>query len=171
MKLTIKQLTTLAVLIALEVILSRFFSVTIANISKVSFSFVATGIMAVYFGPKYTLFGCVVADLIGATLFPSGPFFPGFTISAGVTGFIYGLFLFKQHFSWWRILMVNVILFFIITLGLNPLWLMIMFGESYKVLALTRIPSALILIGVEVLVFGLVQKYLLPKLKLDYIKN
>ena len=150
---------------------SRFFSVTIANISKVSFSFVATGIMAVYFGPKYTLFGCVVADLIGATLFPSGPFFPGFTISAGVTGFIYGLFLFKQHFSWWRILMVNVILFFIITLGLNPLWLMIMFGESYKVLALTRIPSALILIGVEVLVFGLVQKYLLPKLKLDYIKN
>ncbi len=171
MKLTIKQLTTLAILIALEVILSRFFSITIANVSKISFSFVAVGVMAIYFGPKYTVFGCVVADLIGATLFPSGPFFPGFTVSAAITGFVYGVFLFKQHFSWWRITLINVILFFVLTLGLNPLWLMIMFGDSYQALALVRIPNSLVSMVVQVIVFGLIQKTVLSKLIFTDLKQ
>ena len=167
MKLSIKQMTSLAILIAVEVILSRFFSVTIAGVSKISFSFIAVGIMAIYYGPKYTAFGCVVADLIGAVLFPSGPFFPGFTISAGVTGFVYGLFLYQQHFSWWRITLVNVILFFVLTLGLNALWLMIMFGNTYEALVLMRVPNSLMMIGIEIFVFGVVQKYMLPRLNLD----
>lgn len=171
MKLTTKQLTTLAILIALEIILSRFFSVTIANVSKISFNFIIIAIMGMYYGPKYTVFGCVVADLIGASLFPSGPFFPGFTISAGVTGFVYGIILFKKDYSWWRITLINVILFFIVTLGLNPLWLMIMFGQTYKALALARIPNAIFLMVVELLVLGVVQKYILPRLKIEHIKG
>ncbi len=38
-----------------------------------------------------------LADLIGATLFPAGPFFAGFTLSAFLTGLIYGLILYKRE--------------------------------------------------------------------------
>ena len=51
---------------------------------------------AIILGPKYSTVLAGLADLIGALLFPFGSFFIGYTISALLTGLVYGLFLYNK---------------------------------------------------------------------------
>ena len=74
-----KKIILSAILLALLIILSRFLSVK-TPILKISFSFVPTMLCAIWLGPKWTVLVNVLGDLIGATLFPSGAFFIGYTI-------------------------------------------------------------------------------------------
>lgn len=50
---------------------------------------------ATWLGWKWTLLLNVLADLIGATLFPSGAYFVGYTITTAVAALIYGLLLYR----------------------------------------------------------------------------
>lgn len=95
-KITTKNLTTMALLIALEIILSRFLSLSAWN-TKIGFSFVPVVIAAILLGPVYAGIVGALADFIGAILFPIGAYFPGFTLTAFLTGMVYGLFLYKQQ--------------------------------------------------------------------------
>ncbi len=78
MKLSTKHLTILSVLIAMEIILSRFFSVTFWSVSKLSFAFIPLYMAGTYLGPKYAFLAGGIADLLGAILFPIMAYFPGF---------------------------------------------------------------------------------------------
>lgn len=79
-----KKIILSAILLALLIILSRFLSIK-TPIMRISFEFVPTMLCAIWLGPKWTILIKVLGDLIGATLFPSGAFFIGYTISAGIT--------------------------------------------------------------------------------------
>lgn len=88
----LESLACLAVLTALQVVLSRFLSVQLWNL-KFGFSFVPVMLAGYLFGPAASAAVYGVGDLIGALLFPSGAFFPGFTLTAVITGFLWGAFL------------------------------------------------------------------------------
>ena len=90
-----KKIILSALLLALLIILSRFLSIK-TPIMKISFAFVPTMLCAIWLGPKYTVLINVLGDIIGATLFPTGPYFVGYTISTAVAGFIYGMILYKK---------------------------------------------------------------------------
>lgn len=85
-----KIMVTCALLVALQVILARFLSINTTFV-VVNFSFLAVALSGILFGPLWALAVGAVSDLIGATLFPFGAFFPGFTVTAGLVGLIYGL--------------------------------------------------------------------------------
>ncbi len=87
-----KIMVTCALLVALQVILARFLSINTTFV-VVNFSFLAVALSGILFGPLWALAVGAVSDLIGATLFPFGAFFPGFTVTAALVGLIYGLFL------------------------------------------------------------------------------
>ena len=84
-----KKIILTAVLLALLVVLSRFLSIK-TPLMKISFAFVPTMLCATWLGWKWTVLLNLLGDLIGATLFPTGPFFMGYTISTVIAGFIYG---------------------------------------------------------------------------------
>ena len=87
-----RTLVTLSILTALEIVLNRFLSINAWN-TKIGFSFIPVAVAGMLFGP---LGGAVVGalgDLVGAILFPIGAYFPGFTLTAFLTGLVYGLFL------------------------------------------------------------------------------
>ena len=90
-----KIMVTCALLVALQVILARFLSINTTFV-VVNFSFLAVALSGILFGPLWALAVGAVSDLIGATLFPFGAFFPGFTVTAGLVGLIYGLFLHQK---------------------------------------------------------------------------
>ena len=73
-----KIMVTCALLVALQVILARFLSINTTFV-VVNFSFLAVALSGILFGPLWALAVGAVSDLIGATLFPFGAFFPGFT--------------------------------------------------------------------------------------------
>ena len=95
-KMNVQTLVTLSVLIAIEMILSRFLSISAWNI-KIGFSFVPIAIAAIAYGPVEAGIVGGVGDLVGALLFPIGAYFPGFTLTAFLTGAVFGLFLHKRQ--------------------------------------------------------------------------
>ncbi len=161
-----KKIILAAILLALLIILSRFFIIT-TPIMKISFSFIAITLCATWLGPKWTVLIAVVEDLIGATLFPSGSFFIGYTISAGITGLIYGLLLYKKEADSFtnkqyvfRVIISVLLVTFIVHTGLNTLWTSIMTGKAFVVLLLPRLVKQLIMVPIQVIVILFVEKLL-----------
>ncbi|MBQ9250684.1 MAG: folate family ECF transporter S component [Oscillospiraceae bacterium] len=161
-KITTKNLTTMALLIALEIILSRFLSLSAWN-TKIGFSFVPVVIAAILLGPVYAGIVGALADFVGAILFPIGAYFPGFTLTAFLTGMVFGLFLYKQQ-SLPRILGAVAVNQFILSLLLNTLWISVLYGSPFGPLLVTRLVQSGILTVVQIVVIELIVKAL-PRLR------
>ena len=156
-KLNTRMITVIGVLIAMEVILSRFLSINAPSV-KIGFAFVPCALCAVLFGLAPTVILEILADLLGATLFPSGSFFPGFTLTAALRGLSYGLLLGKKQ-SPARILIAVVINQLALGLCMNTLWISILYGSSFGALLVTRMVQSLVLIPVELVVITAVVKF------------
>ena len=94
----LKKVILSGILLALLIVLNRFVSIK-TPLLVISFSFVPIMMAAIWLGPKYSTLIAALGDFIGAILFPFGTYFPGFTVSAGLTGLIYGIFLYKKQES------------------------------------------------------------------------
>lgn len=138
----VNQLVIMGALIAMDVILRRFLSIN-TPITRIGFAFVAEAIAAIVLGPLQAAAVGGIADFIGAIVFPSGPFFPGFTLTAVATGLIYGLFLHKKV-TIVRIVCAVTTAQIVCSLGMNTLWLSIMTGSSYAALLSTRLIQAVV---------------------------
>ena len=148
-KFSTRTLTTLAMLIAIEVILSRFLSVNAWNI-KIGFGFVPVVIAAVLYGPLAGGIVGALSDFIGALLFPIGTYFPGFTLSSFLMGVVFGLFLYKKQ-SWLQGLAAVGINQFILGLFLNTFWISVLYGSPYVPLLATRVFQCILLTVVQLI--------------------
>ena len=146
-KFSTRTLTTLAMLIAIEVILSRFLSINAWNI-KIGFGFVPVVIAAVLYGPLAGGIVGALSDFIGALLFPIGTYFPGFTLSSFLMGVVFGLFLYKKQ-SWLQGLAAVGINQFILGLFLNTFWISVLYGSPYVPLLATRVFQCILLTVVQ----------------------
>lgn len=147
------MITLLAVLTAMEIVLSRFLSINTWNL-KIGFSFVPIVVAAMLYGP---LGGACVAgmgDFLGANLFPIGAYFPGYTVTAVLTGLVFGLLLYKKQTPIRAGLSVaiNQLIF---SLLLNTFWIFLTNMSSdnsrpYFTILGTRLLQCAILIPVQI---------------------
>ncbi|MBR5923085.1 MAG: folate family ECF transporter S component [Clostridia bacterium] len=84
-----------AVLVALEIVLNRFCSINTAGL-KIGFAFVPPTLAAIAFGPWIGAAVYATSDLLGAVIFPIGPYHPGFTACAALMGIVSGFLLCKN---------------------------------------------------------------------------
>ncbi|MBQ6678100.1 MAG: folate family ECF transporter S component [Clostridia bacterium] len=84
--------TVAALLIAAEVVLNRFASINTMGL-KIGFAFIPPTLAAIMFGPGMSAAVWGLSDLLGAILFPMGPYHPGFTVCAALMGVISGFLL------------------------------------------------------------------------------
>jgi len=161
-----KKIILCALLLALLIVLSRFLSIR-TPIAKISFSFMATMLCATWLGPKWSILLNVLGDLIGATLFPTGPYFIGYTISTAIAGFIYGILLYQKEKDIYntkqfifKVVLSVVLVAVIVNMGLNTLWISITNGSAFIVLFLSRIPRQLFMIPVHIIVFLFLERLL-----------
>lgn len=166
-KMNTKMLVTASVLIALQIILSRFLSINAWNL-KIGFAFVAVFVAAYFYGPVFSTIVAVVSDILGALLFPSGAFFPGFTLTALLTGLLFGCMLHKKQTSA-RILITVLIDQLVLGLVVNTYWLSILYGTTFGAAAVTRIFQCLIMIPVQYVTIRLLMKKL-PALKKEVLR-
>lgn len=157
-RLNTKTLTTLALLTAIEIVLSRFLSINAWNI-KIGFSFIPIVVAAIIYGPVEAGLVASLGDFIGAVLFPIGAYFPGFTLTAFLTGCIFGLFLHNRQ-NWSRCIAAVGINQFLLSLFLNTLWISILYGSPYGPLLLTRIVQCLLLTTVQLVCIRVIAKTL-----------
>lgn len=154
-----RTIAQLAILVALEVVLSRFLSINLWS-NKIGFAFVPIAVTAMLYGPVTTGVTAAVADLIGALLFPSGAFFPGFTLTAFLNGMVFSLALHNKQTAP-RILLAVVIRELGFSLFLNTLWLSIMYNSPYwPLLTTARLWQCLIMVPVQFTVILVISKAL-----------
>ena len=79
--------------IAMQVVLGRVIAIDV-GFMRISFGFIPIALGGAIFGPFWNGIICAAADIAGFLTVPSQyPFFPGFTLSAFLSGFAYGFFL------------------------------------------------------------------------------
>ena len=142
-KFNTKMISILGLLLALEIILSRFLSLSAWNI-KIGFSFIPVAVAATLFGPFSAGIVAALGDFLGAVLFPIGPYFPGFTLTAFLTGLTFGYFLYKRQTPV-RILIAVLINQLVLGLLVNTLWISILYGSPFMPLLETRLVQCAIL--------------------------
>ena len=157
-----RTLTLAALLTALEIVLSRFLSISAWN-TKIGFAFVPVVLAALLLGPLEAGIVAALADFLGAVLFPVGPYFPGFTLTAFLMGLCYGLFLHREP-SFLRVLLSVAVHQLVLSLLLNTLWISLLYGSPFGPLLVTRLPQCALLSVVQLVVIQALVK-LLPRLK------
>jgi ECF transporter S component (folate family) len=142
------QMVVMALLIALEIILTRFLSIETPTL-RIGFGFLPVAIMAILYGPWWTGAAGIVGDLVGMTLMPKAAFFPGFTLTAFLTGVIFGFILYKKPVTWKRTMGAALAVNIICSLFLDTIWLSMMYGDSFLVLLPARLVKVIIMIPLE----------------------
>ncbi|ADL03746.1 folate family ECF transporter S component [Lacrimispora saccharolytica] len=135
-------------LVALSVVLS-FFTIVISNVLQISFGFLPLAVGGMLFGPVVGGIMGILSDILGYFVHPNGPFFPGFTLNALLTGTLYGFFLYKKHVTLKRVIFVSLTITLLVNMMLNPLWLSIMYGNAFFVLVIGRIVKNLLMFPIN----------------------
>ena len=155
---TTHHLVLMAFLVAAQIVLSRFFSLQLWNL-KLGFAFVPIALAGMLLGPVPAALVAVAADLIGATAFPTAAFFPGFTFTACFWGLTYGIFLHKNQ-SMKNIVAAVLVYEIIGSLGMNTLWVSILYGAPYLSLVPPRIVQSVGMGILEIVTLRLIAAYL-----------
>ena len=80
---SVKKLVEISLLIALEVILTRFCSINTATL-RIGFGFLPIAIIAMMYGPLSAGVAYALGDLLGMMIFPNGSYFPGCIVCLGM---------------------------------------------------------------------------------------
>ena len=142
-----RTIVTLIVLMAMEIVLTRFLSIWAWNI-RISFGFVPIVIAAMLYGPVPAAILAGASDVIGELLFPTGPFFPGFTLTAVLTGMTFGMLLHKKQDAGNILLSVGIVQL-VYGLLLNTLWISLLYDSPFLPLLATRVTQCVSLVVVQ----------------------
>ena len=123
-------LTTTGILLAMQMILSSYGTIEVTDSLKISLAHLALAPTAVFFGPVVAGMQGALSDILGFLLKPTGPYFPGFTITAMLLGLVYGVSLYKTKHTMPRIIVTRVIVMVFINLLLNTVFLTMLYGPS-----------------------------------------
>jgi ECF transporter S component (folate family) len=163
-KIPVNAIPVIALLIALNVILTHPLSLNTETL-RIGIGYLPIAIAAAAYGPAWSVVTAVIGDVIGALLFPSGPFFPGFTLSALLTGLIFGLLLNRKKISWKTMLLPATIVSLAVNLCLDTYWLYYMYGVSVVGMLPMRIVKACIMIVIMAVLTPLVWNRIEPVLR------
>ena len=152
------RLAILAMMVAANVVLSRFLSISLWNL-KIGFAFIPVVTAAILFGPIAGGIVGAAGDYIGATLVPIAQYFPGFTITAFFVGAVYGIFLHKKQ-DMQRIILAILVTECIGSLLMNTFWISTLFGAPFVSLLPPRAMQAVGMGIMEIIVIRVMVRYL-----------
>ena len=152
----LKRIILMGLLLSMTIVINRFLSFN-TSILSIGFTFVPLMLTAIILGRNECVIVATLADIIGALLFPFGAFFVGYTISAYLTGLVYGLFLHQKgefvvnrNFII-RLIIATLIVTLIINGVLNTIWVVITVKKAAITIIPARIAKQLIMIPIMIL--------------------
>lgn len=151
-----KVLTSSALLVAMGVIFG-FFKIPITSLIEIRFQMLPVAVGGMLFGSVPGGIIGALTDVLAYLVKPTGPFFPGFTISSAVAGILFGAVL-KKNATIARILISQILYAVIIGIFLNSWWLHMLYGTPYVAVLLARLPKELLMIPVNTVLMTLILK-------------
>lgn len=167
----LKKVILSGILLALLIVLNRFVSIK-TPLLVIDLTFIPLMMSAIWLGPKYTTIIAILGDFLGAILFPFGAYFPGFTVSAGLVGLIYGIFLYQKQGKEMtnkqfilRLIISNLLVLGVVRIFITSLWLKILYGQAYLVIVSTRVLTQVIMFPICVITIFFLEKITRPMVK------
>ncbi len=163
----IKKIILASMLLAILIILNRFVSIK-TEVLVISFSFVPIMMSSIWLGPKYSTAIALLGDLLGAILFPFGPYFPGFTVSSAISGLIYGIFLYNDGKEMSnkkliiKLTISSIIQLIVVNIFITSLWIHILYGKAYLVIMTSRAITQIIMIPIHIITIYALEKFSRP---------
>lgn len=129
---------------------------------RISFTFVPMALTGWLFGPVPAMAVGFCGDIIGANVFPSGSFFPGFTVTAVLSGLIYGLILYRGEGRWllMRTAAAKFTVNMLLNTALNAYWLSVITEKGYLFYLSSHFMKNITVLLAEVAVLYLIMRFL-----------
>lgn len=163
-----KTIALASIFISLTIVLETFgYAIPLTFMDrKILLSFIPIAISAMLFGPLVALTTGFIADILGFFVSSSitpFPFFPGYTITAMLTAFIYSLFLYRTKITFLRIFLAKFIINIFVNALLGSVWLYIMYGKkTYWLYLYGGLIKNIILLPFEVICLYIVFQRVVP---------
>lgn len=153
----VKTLTTAGMFIALSVIFG-FMNLPITQLVEIRFGSLMLAVSGMLLGPGISSVVGILSDLIAFMVKPTGPFFPGFTISAAISGAIFGFLLYKKEITVWRIFLAECVHTVVVGFILNSLWLSILYGNAFVAVVSSRAVKEIIMLPINTILLTVIIK-------------
>lgn len=153
MNISVRSITLMAILIALNIILSRFcsFHIPFEGVESIRIGFGTLPLVlgGILLGARLGFFAGIIGDLSGFILAPTGMFLPTFTIAAGLHGLLPGLIAGggkAKNCPRWRVYLAIAVSQILVAIILIPSLLQWHFGIPFWVTLPARLVTQAILI-------------------------
>ena len=132
---------------------------------RITFTFIPLALAGWLLGPVPAMLVGLVGDLIGCILFPAGPYFPGFTLTQVLAGLFFGSFLYRKNGEkiFWPVLFSKTIISIFLNVGLNSLWLSMLYGKAWTIYAASHLIKNAIALPIETLILLFIIKILFSR--------
>lgn len=130
---SVKSLVLLGLMVALNVVLGRL-SIQFTPEVRISvLGFIPIALAGMLMGPLYGGLVGAAGDVLNYVLFTHvyGGYFPGYTITALISGLWYGAVLHEKKVSWARAIVCIVPVIIIGEMGLNSVWTYMLYSKTF----------------------------------------
>lgn len=167
-KISVRSVSAVGFLVAMEILLARF-SIHTWNI-KIGFGFIPIVVAAIFYGPVAGGLTAAIGDVVSAILFPVGAYFPGFTLTAFLTGAVFGCF-FRKRVTVWNVVLSVFIVQGLIGQVMNTYWISFLYKSPFAPLFVTRLYQTAAMSVVQIASILLLDKKLMPVLKRYWLSD
>lgn len=156
------RLVLAAVICALCVVMGGFY-IPLTNSLQIHFTFFVVAVGCAVYGPVTGMLVAAAADLINYFLFLGGyPYFPGYMVSEMLTALIFGLFLYRQKITVFKLFCSKVLVNFPVNVVLGALWSRILYDKGYIFDLWQRLLKNALLLPLEVITLAAFFAMMIP---------
>ena len=161
---SVRMLAVCAMLLALRIAVGSVFIPLGDSSLRIYFTFFIIALGASVYGPLMAVVAGCAADLLSFAIAPSGPFFPGYTLSSMLGGLIYGLFLYRRDLSVVRVFLCKLTINVLVNMLLGSLWNSVMMGKAFYYYLAKSVVKNLVLLPLETALMVLIFRLMNPLL-------
>ena len=158
----IRKIAYTAILIACDILLTRVLAINTA-VMKIGLGFLAVALCSTLYGPLWGAMAAAIGDILGSVIFPTGAYYFPFTVTAALTGLIFGLFLYRK-FSVKKAVIAAAVNVTAVSYIMNTALIARLSGASYTALLATRSIQLAVMLIIQPLVLALVLPRIIRKI-------
>ena len=155
-----RKMLILALLMALNIAISSMFIQVGPNL-RLYFTFIINMVIAANYSLPEVIIYAIVQYFLAFFLFPSGPFFLGYTLTTVAGCVIYHIFLHREV-NLKNIIISKTLVNIFVNVGLNSLWSAMLYSKGYIYYMTKSIVKNLAMLPIEILMFYTVYRLLRP---------
>lgn len=161
----VRMLTLAGIITAASIVLESFPIYLLGTSLKIYFSFLVISLGCYVYGPAVGILVGFANDTLGFLISSFGePYFPGYLITAMLSGLIYGTLLYRQRITVLRLVVVRLVINYGSNVLLSSVWKAMLYGKGYYYYFTTGLVKNTTMLPIEVLLMVLMFQLALPAL-------